>query len=102
MRSAVALPMPGSASSCAEVAVFRLMVVAADAGAGLLTAWAPRSTMAIPRASRTTASIRIMGCLQAAPGRRATGAREHADDSIGEWKRGDLPHRSLRLSAAAE
>src|SRR3954464_6020124 len=61
---------------------------------------APIVATETPRASRTIARVRIMVSLQAAPGRRAPRARERADDSSGEWKRGDLPHCSLRLFAA--
>jgi hypothetical protein len=79
MRSAVDLPMPGNVSSCATLAVFRLIGADADADAdagGLEDVFREDSCSALvvtpsPNANRTAITMRIMSSLLSASGRRS-------------------------------
>src|SRR5687768_7988037 len=84
IRSAVDLPMPGSVSSWAIVAVFRFNGPDADAfAAGVVRRGASCPAcvaMPNPRINRTIIRMRIMSCLQSVPGRRGTpAARERTE-----------------------
>src|SRR5688572_13966586 len=105
MRSAVAFPIPGSVSSCATVAVFRLIGPAGASAAAALAAGRAASCADTPRvtspSTRTIAVIiRIMCCLLSAAGRPRPARRKRAE--LKGTVRVDLPHGSLREKAPDE